>query len=233
MTNVLNFVKNQYIQQKQTEEQDRHALVNSTLLHGKGPIGSSAKSYEAEWEAFCNTVETGIFCFLSEVESSGTEEEKFAIYKEIEMLSWRLGAASFDARTELPNSFSHQMLNAIYSCAKKAVASGSTSNAIAIFRLLTLLIPNYFDTWIGLGISCQLAGDVPEALAAYERAKNLRPDHPLHAIYTAECLLRLNDRMNAQAALNEALQLINQSDTFKHLLAEAHRVQSIIQMGNL
>lgn len=68
---------------------------------------------------------------------------------------------------------SKELINSIYLVAKTSLEEGQFAPAYDLFYLLSLIAPHNFDVWMGLGIACQQTQQSPEALQAFEHAKQL------------------------------------------------------------
>jgi tetratricopeptide (TPR) repeat protein len=83
--------------------------------------------------------------------------------------------------------------------ARTAIAGKDWSKAIMLLKEQTAKDPRNADAFNLLGFSQRNAGDMPSALASYEKALTLNPKHKGAHEYLGETYLKLNDLPKAQA----------------------------------
>lgn len=97
--------------------------------------------------------------------------------------------------------------NTLYSTAYAYYESGLFAEAGDIFTKLTLNDPQEEAYWRGLAASRQMEQKYKSALYAWGLVSILSKDDPMPHLHAAECMLSLNQREEAQAALNAAASL--------------------------
>jgi len=95
----------------------------------------------------------------------------------------------------------------LYSAAYAHYESGLYTEAGDLFTQLTLMDPQEESFWRGLAASRQMGQKYTSALYAWGVVSILSKDDPLTHLHAAECLLSLQKKEEAKAALNAALQL--------------------------
>jgi Tfp pilus assembly protein PilF len=83
--------------------------------------------------------------------------------------------------------------------ARGFIASKDWPHAIASLKDLTAKEPNNADAFNLLGFSQRNAGDIHAALASYDKALTINPNHKGAHEYRGETFLKLNDLPKAQA----------------------------------
>jgi tetratricopeptide (TPR) repeat protein len=83
--------------------------------------------------------------------------------------------------------------------ARKAIANKDWARAITLLKEQTAKDPRSADAFNLLGFSQRNAGDMQAALASYERALALNPNHKGAHEYLGETYLKMNDLPKAQA----------------------------------
>lgn len=92
--------------------------------------------------------------------------------------------------------------------------------AAGVFYLLIQLNAEIYEFWMGLA-ACYIEQKLYEdAIAAYKKAKGLKRDDPVFDLFIAECFLALENRVDAENHLHDALGLIKQHDIHDRPLQE-------------
>jgi tetratricopeptide (TPR) repeat protein len=86
---------------------------------------------------------------------------------------------------------SKELINSIYIVAKQALKDHELVSAKHLFHLLSLITPQQFDVWLGLGLTYQQLQQEEAAIAAFEHAQQLQPHSPLPYLYSAESYVQL------------------------------------------
>jgi tetratricopeptide (TPR) repeat protein len=89
-----------------------------------------------------------------------------------------------------------------YQLALEAQAQGNDPEAVRRFRYCLGITPGYTVAWLGVGDSLFRMGDIEAANAAYGRALESSPDHPLALYNKALTMVRLGKPAEAQGLLD-------------------------------
>ena len=89
-----------------------------------------------------------------------------------------------------------------YQLALNAQAQGNDPEAVRRFRYCLGIAPRYTVAWLGAGDSLFRMGDIEAANAAYGRALESSPDHPLALYNKALAMVRLGKPVEAQGLLD-------------------------------
>ncbi|MCK5406761.1 MAG: tetratricopeptide repeat protein, partial [Candidatus Krumholzibacteria bacterium] len=89
-----------------------------------------------------------------------------------------------------------------YQLALDAQAQGNDPEAVRRFRYCLGIAPRYTAAWLGAGDSLFRMGDIEAANAAYGRALESSPDHPLALYNKALTMVRLGKPVEAQGLLD-------------------------------
>lgn len=95
----------------------------------------------------------------------------------------------------------------IYAFAGRLYEDKRFQDASDVFFLLTLLKPNQYAFWVGLGLADQQLEGYRQALESYGYAMFLDLDDPQAHLYAAQCFYHLNEFDKAKDCLNFILSL--------------------------
>jgi tetratricopeptide (TPR) repeat protein len=88
---------------------------------------------------------------------------------------------------------SKELINSIYIVAKQALKDHELAPARNLFYLLSLITPEQFDVWVGLGLTYQQLREDKTAIAAFEEAQKLQPQILLPYLCSAESYVQLQE----------------------------------------
>jgi len=117
---------------------------------------------------------------------------------------------------------------ALYAAAKRLVGQGQYQAAFGQFCLLTTFRPTHTKYLNGLALTHRLLGRHQEALDVYYFALQLEPGQPRHALNVAECLMLLQRREDALAALQVVMRYCKGRDTAPGVLARAQALADLL-----
>ena len=89
-----------------------------------------------------------------------------------------------------------ELINIIYRVAKQALKDQQLAPARDLFYLLSVITPEHFDVWVGLGLAYQELEQDQNAISAFEEAKKQMPNSLLPYLYSAESYFHLHDWKN-------------------------------------
>lgn len=82
----------------------------------------------------------------------------------------------------------------------------------SVFTRLVLINPFFPAYWKGLAASKQMSSEYEQALQAWALATLLDTEDPMTHLHAAECLSRIDDRKEAQKALDSAARLLPETN---------------------
>lgn len=106
-----------------------------------------------------------------------------------------------------PPGFSQETVGALYAFGYGFYQNGKFDKSIHFFRFLTLIDMHTRKHWMGLGASYQMDKQYERALQCFGYAAILNPNDLYAHFYAAECFLSLNQKEEANKALNSAEKL--------------------------
>ena len=124
-----------------------------------------------------------------------TEQEVVAV-EELAKKCLMEGAALADVR-----GYTEDEMEAVYHLAYNAYRQGKYPDARTLFQFLALNDHLESRFWMGLAATCQVSGDYPQAVAAYEMAAVLEATNPWPPFHAGECYRAMNDWEKSRAAL--------------------------------
>lgn len=114
-------------------------------------------------------------------------------------------------------NISDEALDKYYEVSCKLLAAHSYKDAACAFLFLCFLTPLYSSFWLGLGIAEQCQEHHEEAILAYLKAIDKKPNDPIAYGNLAQCLLALGEKQMAQFTINKALELCGDDITFSSM----------------
>lgn len=142
-----------------------------------------------------------------------------------------------DSQLELPPSIAHQChlsvdtLSTIYEIGSKLFNENQIEEAICVFAYLTFLDGYNHDVWLSLGICYSKAQEWISAIKSYTMASLMKPENPMPYLYSIDCFLALNDKLDAEASLYMANYFINDENREKMAKSIAHYESLLNQYG--
>lgn len=226
MYNLVKSLEEEFIANYFAEYFENQKLNLYNLL--PEPIIKQKVEQEAQhkWLALEESIGQGLRCFLEQVDKRLGVDEKEKVEAEFYQLVESMQKESFDRQSLM---ISTNLLRHLYELAKVCLKEKKFPEAFLLFQLLTLLMPQMVEAWLGLGMVYQEQLLFHEAVQAYEKALEIQNDHPLPLIYAAECQGHLRDVNQAQVLIGKALDLIQAREEFKCYQQEAQRVLFGIQ----
>lgn len=213
-----------------TEYFAEHFESQQLMLHDLLPEPLLKQKVEEEaqkkWLKLQDSVQQGLVCFLDQVDKRLMLVDKEKIEKDFFQLLEIMQKDQFEAQSLV---ISADLLRHLYELATICLEEKIFPDAFLLFQLLTLLMPQTFESWLGLGIAYQEQLLFNEAISAYEKASVIQENHPLPFIYAAECQFQLKEANQAHALIRKALDLTHLHEEFKFYEPEAQRVLNYIQ----
>lgn len=214
----------------ETEYFAEHFENQKLMLHDLLPEPLLKQKVEEEaqkkWLKLQENVQQGLVCFLDQVDKRLMRVDKEKIEKDFFQLLEIIQKEQFEAQSL---AISTDLLRHLYELATICLEEKMFPDAFLLFQLLTLLMPQTFESWLGLGIAYQEQLLFNEAVSSYEKASLIQENHPLPLIYAAECQLHLKEANQAYALIHKALDLMHLHEEFKFYEPEAQRVLGCIQ----
>ena len=95
-------------------------------------------------------------------------------------------------------------LEGLYSFAYSQLMAKSYKNAEDLFKMLCLYSHKEFKYWLGLAIAQQEQNKLEEAVYSFSMSALMEPEHPVSALRSGVCLLKLKRMKEAKEALEVA-----------------------------
>lgn len=95
----------------------------------------------------------------------------------------------------------------LFSTASNAHQSGDLKKAKALYRQLTIDMPNQAEPFHMLAVIAAENGQLDKSVSYFEKAIALKPNNPLYKTNYAETLIRLDQKEEAKAQLEQAVKL--------------------------
>ncbi|MCB1106799.1 MAG: hypothetical protein KDK76_01735 [Chlamydiia bacterium] len=149
-------------------------------------------------------LDKGSAFFFNWLEMGMNEKDKSLILNEIESYQKTL----LNVTPGSHFSFSKSFLNALYQAAQGALVEGLGEEASQIFLMLSHLIPNSYDVFLGLGMTYQLLKEHQKATESYQQAIHIHPQAFQAYLYIAESYLELQDKEKFEENIQRARALI-------------------------
>ena len=154
------------------------------------------------------SLEKGKEFFDNWIETDFDERQKKLILSEIENLKKSFSSEGQPSESDSCVPFSKPLLNTFYQAAKKALTQGLGEEAMHLFFVLSHLLPNNYDVFVGLGMAYQLCKEHLKATLSYQHAISIHPQAFLAYLYCAESYLELKNIEKFKENIQEACQLI-------------------------
>ncbi|MDB2614389.1 tetratricopeptide repeat protein [Chlamydiales bacterium] len=119
---------------------------------------------------------------------------------------------------------SNESISCFYQVGREYLNQKKYDQASGLFYLLIQLNSNLYEFWLGMAVCFQEQKLFDEAIKAYQKAKEMRPEDPTFDILIAECYLSLSNTSAAEDHLHTAKELLNESENFDHLKAKCRRL---------
>ncbi len=117
--------------------------------------------------------------------------------------------------------FTLKTMDKFYSAAYNLFQRQQYEEAADAFVFLTTLNPRIHTYWVGLGMSEQLNEEYDAALMAYSMAILTNVENPLPHYHSAACYHALQEKENAVASLEMALQHAGVKEEYAHIKKHA------------
>ncbi len=95
-------------------------------------------------------------------------------------------------------------LEALYSLAYSRLTAKSYKDAETLFQMLCFYNHLEFKYWLGYAIALKELGRLEEAVEAFSMSALMEPEHPVSALQSGICLLKLKRLKEAKEALEVA-----------------------------
>lgn len=115
-------------------------------------------------------------------------------------------------------------LNFIHNMGNQLYEQGQYDQAESIFQFLCTLKPTGQQYWLGLGATQQMKCKYKQAIFSYKFATTLDLEDPKAAFHAAECHLQLNQKLEAQDALEIAIASAKQNSRHSHIAEQAEKL---------
>lgn len=102
--------------------------------------------------------------------------------------------------------FSQEVMDLYYVKASKLCESANYTQAVSAFLFLTVMNPEHYDYWLGLGVAKQHCHDYEGAIDAFELAAVSALENPEPYFHLAHCFFAIHDREASMQAINLALE---------------------------
>ncbi len=146
----------------------------------------------------------------------------------VESFEKMLNEANIDA-TQLSTDFAQ----GVYASAYKYYQNRKYAEAINLFRLLTVLDPQNYTYWLGLGAAQQMNKELDKALLSYTFAATIDPTDPTLFFHTADCLLAMNKIDLALTFLDQAEILSAGNEKFDNLIEQIKLIKQAWALPSL
>jgi type III secretion system low calcium response chaperone LcrH/SycD len=124
--------------------------------------------------------------------------------------------------------FSDKAMAKFYKAARYLFDNGRFAGSADAFLFLATLNPYNYEYWLGLGMSLQRCNEFESAIDAYELAAICQPDTPVPYFYLAKCFFAIHDRVNADKALDLALEYAGDIDEYAELKRQAKQAKALL-----
>lgn len=115
-------------------------------------------------------------------------------------------------------------LEELYTYAYNYYESGKLSQAINIFRYLTLFEMQRLRNWMGLGAALQMDRQYENALEAYRYALLIESDDPYLYIHAADCYFGLDQVDEGVKAIGFAKVVAERDESYAKLLPQLETI---------
>lgn len=113
----------------------------------------------------------------------------------------------------------------IYALAYEKYCSNNFAEALPLFRLLVMLDPYSFRSWMGLGATLQLLTDYESALKSYAIASLCNRDDPYPHFHAYECYAAQSNDDDGSIALDHALSRSLGKPEYLPLVTKIHHIK--------
>lgn len=124
-------------------------------------------------------------------------------------------------------SLSDESKETLYSSGFELYRNGKYEDAIAFFKMLTLVDPTVRRNWMGLGACQQMLKDYDSAIACYGAAAVLNSDDPYVHWYAADCFFHKGDKEKAIEALSSSIITAKKSKEHLPLVAKLELLHTV------
>lgn len=114
-------------------------------------------------------------------------------------------------------------MDRFYEIAYNQLKSNHVNEACDVFAFLCLIDPGVHIFWQGLGIAEQGRSHYDQALDAYAMAAITKVSDPFPHIYSADCYLHLNDKVQAEHSLNLAIRYASKDKKYETARIQAQK----------
>jgi len=177
-----------------------------TTFSEQAPVQDVTLTSGNEELKIANALDEGVPFFFQWIEAHLPLEQQQLLSKELKEFSQDTDFQN--VKIEKLLLFPKSVVEVLYQAAKGSLLEKPQMGSIHLFYLLTHLVPQSYDVWLGLGLAYQKVANHKEAIQVFEQAKKNHPQLFNAYLSQAESYFHLSDFSLCKKLCLEALQLI-------------------------